>query len=103
VQFFHNINYTHPGLAAGATLLATDGAGFKMMARSSNGVINVNLYPGDDPASNAAFYLLLAATFTTPVATATPSGAPALSPIAGVLLAAGMMVVAFYGLRRRTA
>jgi len=106
VQFFHNSNYTHPGLAAGGQLLATDGAGINMIARSSNGVINVNLFPGDQSPSNPAFFSLLASTLTNNTASPSApvaSGAPALTPTAVVFLAAGMMLVAFHSLRRRTA
>jgi len=106
VLFFHNTNYTHPGLAPGATLLATDGAGVNMIARSANGVIAANLFPGDQSPSNAAFYSLLAATLTNGTggpAPATTAGAPAIGPFAGLLLVAGMMAVAVYSLRRQSA
>jgi hypothetical protein len=59
-----NSNFAHPGVAGAATLLATDGAGHNMIARSLNGVVNVNLYPGSAlGAQNADFYRLLANTF----------------------------------------
>jgi hypothetical protein len=60
VQFYTNFNYSHPGLAPGATLLATDGAGNDMIARSANGVIDINAFPGNN--GNAAFYQLLGRT-----------------------------------------
>jgi hypothetical protein len=53
VSFFSNSNYSHPGLAAGATLLATDGDGVDMIARSGNGVIDVNLFPAEDDSPEA--------------------------------------------------
>ncbi len=62
LSYFHNPNFAHPGLAAGATLLATDGAGTNMIARSnSSRVIGLNLYPGTDAGvNNQEFYKLLA-------------------------------------------
>ncbi len=46
VSYFHNNNFAHPGLDAGATLLATDGAGINMIARNSSGnIYGVNLFP----------------------------------------------------------
>jgi hypothetical protein len=98
VQFFHNNSYAHPALAPGATLLATDGAGVNEIARSANGVINVDLYPGYDAPANAAFYSLLAATLLGGTA-ALP--VPVLSPVAGLILMAGIVAVALYSLRRR--
>jgi len=61
------VSYYHAGLAdsslaSGATLLATDGAGVDLIARSSLGVIDVNLYPGFVSGNNAEFYDLLANT-----------------------------------------
>lgn len=44
--YFTNTNTARPALAPGSTLLATDGAGTNLLARSANGVFNVNLYPG---------------------------------------------------------
>src|ERR1035437_8846021 len=64
VSYAHNVNFAHPGLAAGATLLATDGSGVDMIARSANGVIDVNIYPGG--ANSQATYGLLANTLTSP-------------------------------------
>jgi hypothetical protein len=64
VSYAHNVNFAHPGLAAGATLLATDGSGVDMIARSANGVIDVNIYPGG--ANSQATYVLLANTLTSP-------------------------------------
>ena len=61
VSYYHAA-LADPGLAPGATLLATDGAGVDLIARSSLGVIDVNLYPGAVSANNAEFYQLLANT-----------------------------------------
>ena len=69
VSFSHNANFAHPALALGATLLATDGSGVNMIARSANGVIDVNIYPGSAlaPGSpNGVTFDLLANTLTTP-------------------------------------
>ncbi len=56
VFYAENQYFAHPGLATGATLLAADGAGptsVAMIARSQNGVINVNFYPGGPQGSTA--------------------------------------------------
>jgi hypothetical protein len=46
--YYHNGNYAQPGLDAGATLLATDGAGVNMIARNAAGnIIANNIYPGN--------------------------------------------------------
>ena len=69
VSYSHNANFAHPGLAAGATLLATDGSGVDMIARSANGVIDVNIFPGSavTPGSaDSATFDLLANTLTSP-------------------------------------
>ena len=63
VAYPHNINFAHPDLVSGATLLATDGNGVDMIARSANGVIDVNIYPGSP---NGVTFDLLANTLTTP-------------------------------------
>ena len=64
LTYFTNSNFANPGLAPGATLLATDGGGVDMIARSANGVIDVNLYPGFNnvTGNNAELYALLANT-----------------------------------------
>lgn len=63
VVYGFNGNYAHPTLAGGATLLATDGSGVDMIARSSNGVIDVNVWPANFN-NNAELYDLLANTLT---------------------------------------
>jgi hypothetical protein len=67
VVYTHDASYAHPGLAAGATLLATDGAGVNMIARSANGVIGFNMYTGSR-GQKAAFYTLVAQTLLDPPA-----------------------------------
>jgi len=61
-SYFHNSQFAHPGLTAGATLLATDGAGTNMIARSSSSrIIGFNFYPGTAVAgNNQELYKLLA-------------------------------------------
>ncbi|MEE9296705.1 MAG: thrombospondin type 3 repeat-containing protein [Phycisphaerae bacterium] len=63
LSYFHNSNFAHPGLDAGAALLATDGAGRNMIARSASGlVIGLNLFPrgGNWGGNNAELYQLVA-------------------------------------------
>jgi hypothetical protein len=92
LTYFHNLNFAHPGLASGATLLATDGSGVDMIARSSLGVIDFNLYPGatDVSGNNAEFYDLLANTLG---GTSTPEP--------GTLVMFGSGMVGLAGLLRR--
>jgi hypothetical protein len=61
LTYFNNANFAHPALAGGATLVATDGEGVNMIARSGKTmVIGLNLFPGNNPAgNNAEFYELL--------------------------------------------
>ncbi len=62
VTYFHNSNFAHPGIDAGATLLATDGSGINMIAvNSERSVVALNLFPGTGVSgNNAEFYKLLA-------------------------------------------
>lgn len=63
VTYYHNANFAHPGLDAGATLLATDGAGHNMIARNAAGnVIGLNLFPASFSGNNAEFFELVANT-----------------------------------------
>ena len=87
VSFFHNGNFAHPDLAPGATLLATDGAGINMIARSADGIVDVNLFPGD-LGNNALFYQLLAQTFTPASAIPEPAS---VSLLLGGLLGLGLL------------
>ncbi len=93
LTYFHNGNFADPGLASGATLLATDGAGIDMIARSSLGVVDVNLYPGD-LGNNSEFYDLLANTLLE-----APTPTPEPKTIA--LLGAGFLAMILANARRR--
>jgi len=54
ISFQNNFNYAHPGLDAGATLLATDGAGKRMLARNAAGnVLAANIWPGGNTNAEA--------------------------------------------------
>ncbi len=79
-------------MAAGATLLATDGAGNDLIARSANGIIDANLFPSISN-NNAEFYDRLANTLT-------PSPVP--EPTSLVLWGTIGAFVAF-GIKRRLA
>ena len=99
VTYFVNSNYAHPGLAAGATLLANDGGANGMIARSSGGVINVNVWPGGSGA-NPAFFTLLANTLTLgPTVTAAPPTTPI--PTTWLLMLTGMVGLTLYQSRER--
>jgi hypothetical protein len=94
LTYFSNANFAHPGLDAGATLLATDGV-FNMIARSANGqVVGLNLFPGVIAGNNGEFYDLLANSFGLLQAEAVPE------PATLLLLGAGLGAGAFR--RRRT-
>jgi hypothetical protein len=61
VSYFFNSNFAHPTLVPGATLLATDGAGINMIARSASGrVTGMNLFPSVETENNAEFFRLVA-------------------------------------------
>lgn len=61
LSYFHNDNFAHPTLDAGATLLATDGAGKNLIAINAAGnIIANNLFPGFLQENNADFYALIA-------------------------------------------
>jgi MYXO-CTERM domain-containing protein len=93
-SYFNNINFAHPGLAPGATLLATDGAGVDMIARSADGVVDVNLFPGSSVGNSQQVYQLLANTFS-PATSVTPE------PSYLALGAVGMVGLFFMRRRRR--
>jgi hypothetical protein len=87
VTYYHSSAFASPALATGATLLAIDGAGMNMIARSENGVMNINLYPGFGAGTvngtvenNAEFYNLVANTFTGSASTGSPGGDPPPGP-----------------------
>ena len=71
LYYFENQYFAHPTLAAGATLIAADGSGsgaVALIARSQNGVVNLNFYPagsmGEELGSNSTdFFTLLANSF----------------------------------------
>jgi hypothetical protein len=101
--YLQNSNFAHPGLAPGATLLATDGAGINMIARSANGIMNLNFYPGFlgpvDPTvviNNAEFYKLLSNTLRPGGQTQQPVPEPSSVILLGTI-AAGFA----YQLKRR--
>ncbi|HYO16889.1 MAG TPA: hypothetical protein VE685_27135 [Thermoanaerobaculia bacterium] len=62
LRYFHNFNFASPTLDPGATLLATDGAGVNMIARSADGrIVALNLFPSVfDVANNDEFFELVA-------------------------------------------
>lgn len=102
LAYFHNGNFSHPTLAPGASLLATDGSGVYMMARSSNGVINANLFPGDIGSNNAKLYELLASAVLNG-GSGGVAPVPSLSFTGGLILIMGLFFVGYYSLERRTA
>ncbi|HEY3755801.1 MAG TPA: hypothetical protein VGL42_06590 [Opitutaceae bacterium] len=61
LSYYNNGNFADPTLAAGATLLATDGAGVDMIAiNSANNVIGFNTFPNDQSGvDNDQYYNLL--------------------------------------------
>ncbi len=59
VWYWHNWNFADPGVDAGATLLATDGAGHNMIARNAVGsVVGMNFFP-ESGANNQELYNLI--------------------------------------------
>jgi hypothetical protein len=104
VTYFVNINYAHPGLAPdlapAATVLATDANGIYLIARSPNGVINMNIWPAGHGA-NSAFFTLLANTLTLgPTANAVPLLA---APTTGLLMLTGIVGLTLFQARERLA
>jgi hypothetical protein len=103
ITYFHNSNFAHATLAPGATLLATDGAGVNMIARSASGrVMGVNLYPDASfSENNAEFYKLIANIASNNAVALPPQEIPTLSQWA--LIAMGLFVAGIAGvsLRRR--
>jgi hypothetical protein len=87
VTYYHGSYFPSSALEPGATLLAIDGAGMNMIARSENGVMNINLYPGFGAGAangtvdnNAEFYFLVANTFAGSASTGSPGGDPPPAP-----------------------
>jgi len=103
VTYSHNGNFAHATLASGATLLATDGAGINMIARSSSGrVIGLNLWPTTmDGANNSEFFKLLANIVANNFTPAAPASIPTLSEWGMIILSGLMVLGTFVVLRRR--
>jgi hypothetical protein len=108
VTYFNNDNFAHATLAPGATLLATDGAGINMIARSASGrVMGMNFYPagGDYGGNNAEFYKLVAnvaANSASGTPPAPPQEVPTLSEWALMAMALFVAGIAGFSLRRQT-
>jgi hypothetical protein len=102
VTYFHNGNFAHPALAPGAVLLATDGAGISMIARSASGrVTGVNLLPeGGFAQNNAEFYKLIANILTS---TGGSTAVPTLSEWSLIAMALLVVAIAVPFLRKRRA
>jgi hypothetical protein len=97
VTFFHNSNFAHAALDAGATLLATDGAGVNMIAVNASGkVIANNLFPAAGFNNSVDFYKLTANEL---VFVASPSAVP--EPESYGLAFAGLAVVGGVMARRQ--
>src|SRR5262249_24568126 len=65
ISYFHNFNFAHPQLSAGAALLATDGIGNIMVARNQQrNIIGFNFFPrgGNFGGNNQEFYKLVSQT-----------------------------------------
>ncbi len=61
ISYFHNTNFAHAGLDAGATLLATDGSGHDMIAINAAGnVFSNDLYFATGAGNSAGVYQILA-------------------------------------------
>jgi hypothetical protein len=103
LTYFHNDNFAHATLAPGATLLATDGAGVNMIARSASGrVMGVNLYPDASfSENNAEFYKLIANIAANNAVAAPPQEIPTLSEWALLAMALFVAGIAGYSLRRQ--
>lgn len=101
IAYFHNINFSYPGLDTGATLLATDGSGINMIAQNSAGnIIGLNFFP--PLGGKKDFFHLIANSLTIP---ASPQAEPAISavpePSTAILVSLGAAGITFAGWRRR--
>ena len=98
-HYRYDSSYAHPGLDAGATLLATDGNGINMIARSGNGLVtDFNIFPATYYFQPQALYEMMANALTQPL------GSPAIStpePGSMALLGLASLGMAGYGWRRR--
>jgi hypothetical protein len=102
IVYSHNGNFAHPGLAPGAVLLATDGAGINMIARSASGrVMGINLYPEHGVGDNPEFFKLVANVVLS--AGVGSTAVPTLSEWALVALALSLIALAIPFLRKRRA
>ncbi|MBZ5577518.1 MAG: hypothetical protein LAP40_13235 [Acidobacteriia bacterium] len=93
-----NPSLANPQLAAGATLLATDGGGVDMIARSKNGVIDINVYPAGNIAeaqfhNNQALFNLIANTFPAAAAPPPTPDVPETSSLAAMAVVAGLLAL----------
>jgi len=102
VTFFHNSSFAHANVDPGATLLATDGAGVNMIARSANGrVVALNLFPdASEVQNNAEFYKLVAQAVAFGAGSVSKA-VPTLSEWALFALALALAAGAAFALRRR--
>lgn len=100
LTYFHNSNFAHPALDAGATLLATDGAGVDMIARNANGrIYALNLFPEAGSGGNADLFRLVANSLAAGAASVV---VPTLSEWSLMLLVASLAICGLVMLRRRT-
>lgn len=104
ITYSHNSNFAHPTLDTGATLLATDGAGVNMIARSASGrVMGINLFPdASDSENNAEFYKLVANIASNNAIGRAPQQIPTLSEWALITMALFVAGIAAFSLRHRT-
>jgi hypothetical protein len=104
IVYSHNGNFAHPALAPGAVLLATDGAGINMIARSASGrVMGINLYPEHGVGDNPEFFKLVANVVTNSGAVTVDHTIPTLSEWSLVAMALLLLAVAVPFLRKRRA
>jgi len=88
LTYYHDASFAHPSLDAGATLLATDGAGHNLIAINAVGnIIANNLYPGFADENNANFYALIANELLYTANAVQPVPEPSTSALLGIGLA----------------